>query len=148
MTKDFKRVHNALDIIISSALVIAGVVTVIIPSSVGVNILGCCLAFCGVILFFTTKSGYKDCGSGLCFSKKSKYFPASRKSEILEALKTDPSKMDWNESETGNGLKVDVFINKKQNLVFVHCAEYIPYSYQDCSDWFTFSLGQVGNLTK
>ena len=52
MTKDFKRVHNALDIIISSALVIAGVITVIIPSSVGVNILGCCLAFCGVILFF------------------------------------------------------------------------------------------------
>ena len=56
--------------------------------------------------------------------------------------------MDWNESETGNGLKVDIFINKKQNLVFVHCAEYIPYNYQDCSDWFAFSLDQVGNLTK
>ena len=65
-----------------------------------------------------------------------------------EALKTDPSKMDWNESETGNGLKVDIFINKKQNLVFVHCAEYVPYRYQDCSDWFAFSLDQVGNLTK
>ena len=77
-----------------------------------------------------------------------KYFPASRKAEILEALKTDPSKMDWSETEAGNGLKVDIYINKKNNLVFVHCAEYIPYSYQDCSDWFAFSLDQVGNLTK
>lgn len=148
MAKDFKRVHNALDITISSVLVIAGIITVIIPSSVGVNILGCCLAFCGIVLFFTTKSGYKDCQSGICFRKKTKYFPASRKTEILEALKNDPSKMDWSEAETGNGLKVDAYVNKKQNLVFVHCAEYIPYSYQDCSDWFTFSIDQTGNLLK
>ena len=148
MTKDFKRVHNALDIIISSALVIAGVVTIIIPSSVGVNILGCCLAFCGVVLFLTTKSGYKDYCSGLCFCRKTKSFPASRKAELLDALKTDPAKIDWSETEAGNGLKVDIYINKKNDLVFVHCAEYIPYSYQDCSDWFAFSLDQVGNLTK
>ena len=148
MTKDFKRVHNALDIIISSSLVIAGFVAIIIPSSVGVNILGCCLAFCGVVLFLTTKSGYKDCCSGLCFCRKTKYFPASRKAELLDALKTDPAKIDWSETEAGNGLKVDIYINKKNDLVFVHCAEYIPYSYQDCSDWFAFSLDQVGNLTK
>ena len=148
MSKEFKRVHNVLDIVISSVLVIGGLVTVIIPSSVGVNILGCCLSFCGIILFFTTKSGYKDCSSGLCFCKKTKYFPASRKAEILEALKTDPAKADWTETESGNGLKVDAFVNRKNNLVFVHCSEYIPYSYQDCSDWFAFELDKTGNLLK
>ncbi len=148
MKKDFKRVHSALDIIIASVLVVAGVVTVAIPSAVGVNILGCCLAFCGIVLFFTTKSGYKDCESGVCFSKKTKYFPASRKAEILEALKNDPSKMDWSETESGNGLKVDAYVNKKQDMVFVHCSEYIPYNYQDCSDWFTFNIEKTGNLLK
>ncbi len=148
MTKDFKRVHNALDIIISSVLIIGGIVTVVIPTSVGVNIVGCCLAFCGIVLFFTTKSGYKDNQSGICFSKKTKYFPASRKAEILEALRNDPSQMDWSEGEIGNGLKVDIYVNKKQDIVFVHCEEYIPYSYQDCSDWFSFKVGQTGNLLK
>lgn len=148
MTKDFKRVHNALDITISSILVIGGLVTIIIPSSVGVNILGCCLAFCGIVLFCTTKSGYKDCTSGLCFHKKTKYFPASRKAEMLEALKSNPAKVDWTETETGNGFKVDLYINKKNNLVFVHCSEYIPYSYQDCSDWFAFEIDKSGNLLK
>ncbi len=149
MEKNFKRVHSTLDIIISSVLVIAGVITVIIPSSVGVNIFGCCLAFCGIILFFTMKTAFKDTETGVRYCKKIKYFPASRKSELLDALKNDPAKIDWTEAaEGGNGLRVDIYVNRGHDSVFVHCAEYIPYNYQDCSDWFNYSIGATGNLTK
>ncbi len=148
MNKEFKRVHSTLDIVISTLLVVAGVVIVVIPSAVGVNILGCCLALCGVILFFTMKNAYKDAENGVTYSKKMKYFQASRKSELLDALKNDPSKADWTENGAGNGLRVDIYINRKHNQVFVHCAEYIPYNYQDCSDWFSYPLDQTGNLTK
>lgn len=148
MEKNFNRVHSTLDICISSVLVIAGVITVAIPSSVGVNIFGCCLAFCGIVLFFTMKNAYKDSETGLRYCKKIKYFPASRKSELLEALRSEPAKIDWTESEGGNGLRVDIYLNKKQDSVFVHCAEYIPYNYQDCSEWFNFHLAATGNLTK
>ncbi len=148
MNKEFSRTRSAKDIIISLALVIAGFACVLFKTPVGVNILGCCAIILGIVLFCMLKSCRKDTETGICYKLKTKYYPAKRQEEVLNALKTDPSSIDWTESGTEEGLRADIFCSKAKNRVFVQCYRYIPYEYQVCSDWFELPLDKCGNLAE
>lgn len=149
MEKEFIRVRSVRDITISLALLIIGVVLVILSTSVSVNIFGCCLAVPGALLLLFMKTDYKDAVTGEHFSRIIKYFPASRKAEIMAALKGNPSDISWENLNSANdGLMIDMYNSKSEDKVCLRVMEFIPYSYVPCSDWFLFSADKVSRLMK
>ena len=95
------------------------------------------------------KTDYKDAVTGERFSRIIKYFPASRKAEIMAALKGNPSDISWkNPNSANDGLMIDMYNSKSEDKVCLRVMEFIPYSYVPCSDWFLFSADKVSRLMK
>lgn len=146
MNKEFSRVHSAGNIIVSAAFIVAGFACVIAKTPVSVNILGCSAIILGLVLMFMLKSARKDKETGIFYKEKIKYYPSGRQEEILNALKTNPASVDWTESGSEEGLKVDIYYSKAGNKAYVQCFRFVPYEYQVCSDWFELDLDKSGNL--
>ena len=148
METRFNRVRSFSNIIVSSVLVIAGVSLVVTPTPVSVNIFGMTLATAGIILFLTLKTAYKDAQTGETFNKSEKYFPVSKMESLSKALAADPAKIDLKEENTGNGLRIDVYYNKKSGHSFAQLLEYVPYKYQPCSPVYSYEIARVESLIK
>ncbi len=148
MEKEFERVRSLRDIIISAAMTVVGIVLIVLPTSVSVNIFGTCLAVPGVLMLLFLKTDYRDADTGMHFRRLIKYYPASMKAEILAALKSDPSKEDWTERSAADGLMLDIYAGRGGDKVFVRVSEFIPYSYEPCSEWFVYDENKVASLIK
>jgi len=146
MEKELVRVRSVRDIVISAAMVAAGIALVLMPS-IPVNILGCCMAIPGVLMLLFLKTDYKDAETGQHFRRIIKYYPASMKAEIMSALKGDPSKSDWKPVPSANdGLMLDIYVSRSGDKVYVRMSEFVPYNYVPCSDWLTYTAEQAGRL--
>ena len=146
MDKEFVLVRSMRDVVISIIVAVTGIILIICPLSVSVNILGAVIAVPGLLMLFFFKSDYKDVQTGQRYSHKIKYYPASRKLEILDALGKDPSRINWNESASSEGLMLDIFIGKNNERVFVRLSEFVPYNYEPCSKWFSYDEDKVSSL--
>ncbi len=146
MEKEFVRVRSARDIVISALLAVCGIVLIALPTSVSVNIFGTCLAVPGVLMLLFLKTDYMDPETGEHYKRVIKYYAASRKNDILTALKNDPSKLDWKETDSANGLMIDIYVSRSSDDVVLRASEFIPYSYVPCSDWFSFKSDSVAKL--
>ena len=98
MEREFIRVRSIKDIIISSLLLIAGTVLVILPTSDAINIAGFFMLLTGLLLFFVLKSAYKDNVSGEQFNKKERFFSQDMHERLCKAI-TCPHDMDFNHME-------------------------------------------------
>ena len=148
MEKEFSRVRSAQDIIISLILIVAGAVLVAMPTSTSVNIVGFFFIFAGLILVFTLKTCYRLEGTKETYKKAEKFFAQSKKDSFTAALASDPAKIDTAEENKGNGLRVDVFYNRKTDKAYCRLYEYIPYRYEPCSPVYEYKASQVENLIK
>lgn len=148
MEKEFVRAHSLRDITVSVVLLVAGIALIVMPKSIPVNIVGTCLAIPGLLLLLFLRTDYKDPETNLRFRRKIKYYPASKKNEILAALKSEPAKYSWVEDSYSDGVMIDVYAGKNVDKVFAHVSEFIPYSYVPCSEWFTFDHKSAGELAK
>ena len=149
MEKEFVRVRSVRDIALSAVLAVAGISLIIMPTSVSINILGTCLAVPGVLMLLFLKTDFKEVSTGKHFTKVLKYFQASRKSEILGALKNDPSAYEWKEDiSSNNGIMLEIYAGKDEDKAFVRVSEFVPYSYVPCSEWFDFAKDKVAKLLK
>ena len=148
MEKEFVRARALRDVIVSLAMTVTGIVLIILPSAVSGNIFGTCLAVPGMLMLLFFKSGYVDPSSGHRFRRMIKYFPVSRKNEILNALRENPSKVDWNAPEASSGLMLDIYVGCDEDKVFVRMSEFVPYNYVPCSDWLAYEKAQVAGLIK
>lgn len=148
MEKEFERVRSVRDIVISMVMTVAGVVCVMMPTSVSVNILGTCLAIPGILMLLFMKTDYMNPESGERFRRIIRYYPASRKSEIMDALKNDPSRYDWKEDSAASGIMLDIYYGKSVDKVYVRVLEFIPYNYQPCSSWHIYDVAHAAGLLK
>lgn len=149
MEKEFVLVRSMRDMIISSVVTVAGVLLVVIPVSVSLNILGVCLAVPGLLLLLFYKSDHKDVATGEKYHKTIKYYPVSRKQELLSALESGtPAKTDWKESSSSDGLMLEVLEGRDNGNVFVRLSEFIPYNYEPCGGWFQFDRQQAAAMLK
>lgn len=130
MEREFIRVRSIKDIIISSLLLIAGTVLVILPTSDAINIAGFFMLLTGLLLFFVLKSAYKDNVSGEQFNKKERFFSQDMHERLCKAI-TCPHDMDFSAEDKGSTLRLDIYYNKTKVLVQLH--EYIPHTYEPCS---------------
>lgn len=146
MNKEFKSVRTNKDIIVSLLVSIAGITLISLPTPVSVNIVGCCLIFTGIILFVFLKTGYSDNETKETYCKKVFYFPQSCKGTVLSSLEHNIKNIDLSENDKGNGLKMDVYFNKKNNKAFIQLFEYIPYRYEPASETFGFTTDEISKL--
>ncbi len=130
MEREFIRVRSVKDIVISSLLLIAGSVLVILPTSDSINIAGFFMLLAGLLLFFVLKSAYKDNASGEIFAKKERFFSQEMHERLRKAL-TCPKDMDFSAEDKGSTLRLDIYFNKAR--VFVQLLEYVPHTYEPCS---------------
>ena len=134
MNKTFIRVRSLKDIIITLILIVLGVILIVIPESDGINILGFLLAVCGAATAFVLKSQYKDLESGIKYEKNEKFFMQSMKETIISALKRKTPEIDMSQENKGNGLRLDIYYNRKDNRAYLQLFEYVPYKYEPCSE--------------
>ena len=135
MNKEFTRVRSSKDIIITTALIIAGSICVGFVESQAINVFGFFTLFTGILLLFILKTGYKDQETGIRYTKSEHYFAQSVKDQIIRQLKTNPSSVCFKGEDAGNGLRLDIYRNKK-GLTYYQLFEYIPYKYEACSEIF------------
>ena len=145
MEKNFIKVRSTKDIIISATLIIAGIVCILIPSGVSLNILGALLIAAGLFLVFALKTACKDPETGKVYKKIERFFPQSKKDALLTALKSDLTSIDLQEEDKGTGLRADIYYDGKDS-VFVQLYEYVPYQYQVCSPCFEFTAEHAQKL--
>lgn len=142
---NFLRARSVRDVVISVVLTLVGVALIFV-NSIPVNILGCCLGIPGILMLLFLKTDYKDPENGKHYRRVIKYFPASRKAEVMSALKGDPDSFEWVEESAANGLMVDIYVGRDSDKVYVKVSEFIPYNYVPCSDWFEFDKKQAAKL--
>ena len=145
MEKNFTKIRSIKDYLISSLLILGGVICIIIPSGVSINILGALLIFTGTFLFFVLKSSYKDEETGKIYRKIERFYPQSQKEVFLRALKTRLDSIDTNEEDKGNGLRMDIYTDGKEQ-VYIQLFEYVPYNYIKCSDFYSFTHSESAKL--
>ncbi|MGM9762766.1 MAG: hypothetical protein ACI3ZQ_01940 [Candidatus Cryptobacteroides sp.] len=146
MNKEFTRVRTNIDLIVSILMTAAGITLVLLPTPDSVNIAGCLMILTGIILSVFLRTGHKDTETGETYSKKILYFPQSCKSRILSGLEHDVKNLDLSEQDKGNGLKMDVYFNKKSNKAFIRMFEYVPYRYEPASGTFGFRADEISKL--
>ncbi len=145
MEKEFVKVRSTNDIIISSILLIAGSVLVILPTSDSINIAGFFMLLTGLLLFFVLKTSYKDMETGEKLNKKERYF-SHEKYETLKRALTHPETFDPSGEDKGNSIKLDIYYNKSK--VYVQLFEYVPYKYEPCSDIHLYHMDIAEKLIK
>lgn len=146
MEKEFIRVRSVKDIVITFSLIIAGSISVALPTSQSINVLGFFLIFAGLLLLFILKTGYKDLSTGIAYSKSERYFAHSLKDDIHRKILAGNVNIDLSAEDQGNGLRLDLYHSRKAGKAYIQIFEYIPYKYEPCSDIHEFELDQIKNL--
>lgn len=129
MNKEFLKVRTMTDITISSILLISGIILVSLPTSDSVNIFGFVAFISGILLLAILKTGRQDIETKERYCLKNRYFPKSRKSEILNAIENNIDNID-NSGENNDGLRMDIYYNKQNHKAFIDLFEYVPYNYE------------------
>ena len=148
MEREFIRVRSAKDIIITLTLIISGSIMVAWPDSQSISVAGFFILFAGILLGFILKSGYKDQKSGKYYQKTEHYFAQSLKHEIATKLATDLKGINLNSEDKGNGLRLDVYYSKATGKAYIQLFEYIPHSYEPCSQMYEHTLTDASEISK
>ena len=133
MENRFIRVRSSKDVVISSICIILGIILLIMPASASVNIFGFFLLSAGIIFSVVLKSGYKDVETGIKYCKSERYFSHEMHEEIKKKI-ASPGKINTQEEDKGTSLRLDVYYNKSAGTVYAQLYEYVPYTYEPCSE--------------
>lgn len=148
MNKEFIRVRSVKDYIISSLLVVGGLLLSMIPESELLAITGCFLVFSGIFVAVLLKTGYMDTETGIKYRKTEKYFQQALHAALSDAIVSDPGKIDLSQEDKGNALKLDIYFNKSVGKAYLQLFEYVPYRYEPCSAVVEHEIDKVNNLIK
>ena len=148
MEREFIRVRSAKDIFITLALIISGTIMVAWPDSQPISVAGFFTLFAGILLWFVMKTGYKDTESGKLYQKKEHFFAQSLKHEITTKLATNLKSIDLNSEDKGNGLRLDVYYSKATGKAYIQLFEYIPHTYEPCSQMYEHTLTDASEISK
>ena len=144
MNKEFTRVRTKTDIAVSSALIVSGIVFIALPESSSLNITGFFALAAGAFLLAILKTGWQDSETKEHYCKKDMYFPLNDKVRIMNALEGGIESIDMSGEGKGEGLKMEVYYNKRK--AFVSLLEYIPYKYEPASPTYEYTTDRIKRL--
>ena len=146
MEKTFIRVRSAQDVAIASILIVSGAILISLPTSASVNITGFLAICAGLGLAIFLKTGYKDAETGHLYHKKERYFQHAMNEEIVSAIAGKPESVDLSKEDQGNSIRLDIYFSKATNKAYIQLYEYIPYSYEPCSNMYEYEISRVDKL--
>ena len=148
----FTKIHSVKDIITSITFLIIGALLVALFTETTLQLIGYLFIPIGVIFMFTLKSDYKNKENNLVFLKKEYYLPADSKNKLLAAISTNPADADINididKFNNGNAIRLAIYCNKEIDKAYLQLFEYIPYTYEPCSEIFEYKTSKIKNLIK
>ena len=147
MEREFIRVRSLKDVIITLTLIIGGCIMVAWPDSQSISVAGFFTLFAGILLGFILKSGYKDPESGKYYQKKEHFFAQSQKYEISKKLATNLKSINLHDEDKGNGLRLDVYYSKATGKAYIQLFEYIPHTYEPCSQMYEHTLSEASEIS-
>ena len=148
MEKTFVRVRSAKDVVAFASLIIIGTVLITLPTDAGVNIAGFCMIFAGIILAFTLKSDYMDTETKVRYRKREHYFQQAMHPVISSALVSKPESIDLEQANKGTSVKLDIYYSKPSGKAYLQLFEYIPHSYEPCSQQYEHEVSRVEKLIR
>ena len=143
MEKNFCKVRSIGDIIASLLLILFGFGFIILPGAAAINVTGTFVLIAGIILALAMKSAYKDSSTGELYSKKERYFSHAKQEELKHSL-TSPNHFCTKGENEGNSLRLDIYYN--HNKMYIQLLEYVPYSYEPCSQFYEHDLDKGLNF--
>lgn len=147
MNDIFVKTRTIKDYIVSVSLFILGLSATILGQE-GLAIAGVFSIILGVILLIVMKSGWRNQQDGTVCKERILYFSAVRKTEILNALEKDPSKIQIDKNDQSGPLKLDIKYCRKAGYANCQLSEYIPYNYEPCSKVYSYDISLLENLLK
>ena len=140
METNFVKTRTFSDYIITSALILLGLILIVLSDSSSMIIAGAMIIITGFILFFTLKSAWKDASTGDMYQGKVLYYNRSKKNALLDALRKNLAEVSDIEVEESaqKSLRLDVYYSQDVNKIYFQLFEYVPYEYKpitslDCS---------------
>lgn len=146
MNKEFTKVRTTTDIAIASILLISGIVLVVLPTPVSVNIFGFFTLVIGAALLAVLKTGWQDPKTKERYYKKEIFFHQSSKAKILNVLENHMGHIDISDECRGEGLRMEIFYSKQSRRAFINLFEYIPYNYEPISPTFEYTVDEMAKL--
>ncbi len=143
MEKEIRRVRSAKDIIISSLFIVAGIVSVMVPSA-SMTILGIVLIVLGALLLMSLKSVYIIGDDPVRYYKRTYDCCNGNKEAIISFLNNAGGRFEAGDG-TG-GLLMYAYINKEKTSGYAQLFEYSQYQYKACTGLVTLSGSQISAL--
>ena len=95
---------------------------------------------------FILKTGYRGSESGEMYCKQERFFSKNCKPELENAIAKSPCKVNLANENKGNGLRLDIYYNRKSGKAYAQLFEYVPYTYEPCSCIYEHELSKVNHL--
>ena len=125
MEINFKKVHTAKDLAISTIFLLAGIGLFFVNKGTGLL-----LAICAIVMFFVYKAGYKIDGQGIVFRKKSKNLCKSCKTSIVDFMNGKDVTPQMIQGNEGGSIRLDVYYNTEAGIAYAQVFEFRDYSYE------------------
>ena len=148
MEKTFIRVRSIKDVIIFLSLAAIGIILTVLPGGDAVHIAGFIIIVTAGILAFVLKSGYKDFETNERYIKRERYFQQAMHTAVSSAIKSRPDLVDLSEEDKGNALRLDIYFSESAGKVYMQLFEYVPFTYQPCSQMYEHELSKSSKLIK
>ena len=148
MENKFVRVRSVRDIILVIAILVVGCVVALLPFGTSLNLSGCLLIPCALLALFVMKSEYKNVADGCRYKKKVFNFPNSMEQSVVEALMTNPGKLDVRCTDNSSALRLDVYYGITNGKAFLQLFKYIPYQYEARTKLVEYGIEEIPNLVK
>lgn len=129
MKTNFKKVHTAKDLIISSIVLLAGVGTFFIEKG-----LGTCLVVCALVMLLIYKDGYRKDGEGVVLHKKSEDLCKCCKASIIDFLSRKDGTPEIRKGNEGGCIRLDVYYNTSEGIAYAQLFDFRGYNYEPETD--------------
>ena len=141
MEINFKKVHTAKDLAISSIILLAGIGLFFVNKGLGVI-----FAVCGLVMFFIYKGGYRIDGKGVVLKKVSKDLCKGCRQSVLDYLSGKDVIPEIKEGTDGGSVRLDVFYNEAEAVAYAQLFNFSNYTYEPATDVVELHTPRVDKL--
>lgn len=125
MEINFKKVHTAKDLAISTIVLLAGVGLFFINKGLGITIV-----VCGLAMLFLYKGGYRKDGHSALLARKSEDLCKCCKQSIVDFLHGKDTEPQVKKGHNGGSVRLDVYFNEASGIAYAQLYDFRNYTYE------------------
>ena len=129
MEINFKKVHTAKDLAISTIILLAGIGLFFANKGLGIII-----AVCGLAMFFLYKGGYKKDGRDIVLQKKSEDLCKACRPSVVDYLNGKDVTPQIKKGDEGGSVRLDVYFNAAEGIAYAQLFDFRNYAYEPETD--------------